>query len=64
MRELYARKIVSQRLHIQEVKSELEEEEDIVLEDNEEKATRQNRKQTLDKSFITLVQEEDWCKCD
>jgi hypothetical protein len=44
MRELYAGKIVSQRLHIQEVKLELEEEEDIVLKDNEEKAARHNRK--------------------
>jgi hypothetical protein len=40
MRELYAGKIVIQRLHIHELKSELEEEEDIVLKDKEEKATR------------------------
>jgi hypothetical protein len=35
-------KIVSQRLHIQDVKSELEE-EDIVLKDNEEKVARNNQ---------------------
>jgi hypothetical protein len=64
MRELYAGKIVSQRLHIQEVKLELEKEVDIVLKDNEEKVARKNRKNMLDKSFITLVQEEDCCECD
>jgi hypothetical protein len=42
-------KIISQRLHIQDVKSELEE-EDIVLKDNEDKAAKHNRKKMLDKS--------------
>jgi hypothetical protein len=36
------KKIVNQRLHIQHVKSKLEEEE-IVLKDNEEKATKHNQ---------------------
>jgi hypothetical protein len=40
------------------VNSELEE-EDIVLKDNEDKAKKNNRKKMLDKSHITLMQEED-----